>query len=122
VPIHKKEITLAAFTTGLIASQYLRNFASVIAPQLTTDLTLTPTSFGWLTASFFIAFALAQIPLGLAFARIGVRRPTAIAMLVGVVSLIAFASAPNAWFALFAMAGIGIACAPVLCELVAVTH
>lgn len=54
-------------------SQFLRNSVGVIAPDLTKDLNLTPENLGLLSGIFFLSFASAQIPLGIALDRYGPR-------------------------------------------------
>lgn len=56
-----------------MVSQFLRNSVGVIAPDLTRDLNLTPENLGLLSGIFFLSFASAQIPLGMALDRYGPR-------------------------------------------------
>ena len=46
-----------------LCSQFYRASNAVIAPQLQADLSLSPESLGALSASFFYAFAITQVPL-----------------------------------------------------------
>ncbi len=54
-------------------SQFLRNSVGVIAPDLTRDLALSPENLGLLSGIFFLSFASAQLPLGMALDRYGPR-------------------------------------------------
>ncbi|WP_439574820.1 MFS transporter [Phreatobacter sp.] len=63
--------TLAAATA---ISQFYRNSVGVIATTLTDDLQLTADQLGSIASSFFLIFALCQIPVGIAIDRYGPRR------------------------------------------------
>lgn len=54
-------------------SQFLRNSVGVIAPNLIADIGFSPDGLGILSGAFFLSFALAQIPLGVALDRYGPR-------------------------------------------------
>ena len=113
-PLHRRPAAaLAALTFAFALSQFYRSCLAVIAPELQHDLALTPAQFGLMSSSFFLAFAFAQLPVGIAFDRYGVGRPTAVLLAVGVVSATAFALARGQTTGLLAQAGLGIACAPV---------
>src|SRR5262244_3588669 len=67
-------ITLVATLVSIyIVSQFLRNSIGVIAPNLATDLGLSPAEIGLLSSIFFLTFAAVQIPLGMALDRFGPR-------------------------------------------------
>lgn len=55
----------------------LRINNAMIAPALVDEFGLGPAELGFVTSAFFIAFALAQLPLGLALDRYGPRRVVA---------------------------------------------
>ena len=57
-----------------IISQFFRSSISVIAPELIHDLALTPEMLGLAGGMFFLAIGLSQVPVGIAFDRIGPRR------------------------------------------------
>jgi fucose permease len=59
-------------------SQFYRTSNAVIAPQLIQDLSLTTEALGLMSASFFYAFALTQIPLSLFLDKIGAHRPVVV--------------------------------------------
>ncbi len=58
-------------------SQFYRTSNAVIAPELIRDLGLSSQLLGTANAAFFIALMLLQVPLGVLFDRIGVRRSVA---------------------------------------------
>jgi predicted MFS family arabinose efflux permease len=62
------------FALGYVLSYFLRNVNAVIAPDLERDLGISPSSLGLLTSTYLLAFAAAQLPLGVALDRFGPRR------------------------------------------------
>ena len=104
---------LRALTFAFGLSQFYRGCIAVIAPELQRDLNLSAAGFGLLSSCFFLAFGIAQIPVGIAFDRHGVGRPTRWLLALGGVSALAFVLAPNGPTAMLAQAGLGLACAPV---------
>jgi MFS family permease len=56
-----------------VVSQLLRTSLGVIAPDLAVELQLSAVGIGLLSSTFFIGFAVAQIPLGMAIDRFGPR-------------------------------------------------
>ena len=62
------------FALGHYLSSLLRNVNAVLASQLVGALALTPGQLGLLTSAFFFAFALVQLPVGIALDRYGPRR------------------------------------------------
>lgn len=104
---------IALLTFAFVLSQFYRSCLAVIAPELQHDFNLSPAGFGALSSCFFLSFAIAQIPVGIAFDRHGVGRPTAWLLGVGAVSAIGFVLAPSGAVAMLAQMGLGLACAPV---------
>ena len=64
-------LSILCFVYGI--SLFYRGMISVIAPELSTDLALDESSLGLLSSTFFISFAIAQVPSGLALDRWGGR-------------------------------------------------
>ncbi|MEH6436957.1 MFS transporter [Massilia sp. DD77] len=62
------------FALGHYLSSLLRNVNAVLASHLVGELALTPGQLGLLTSAFFFAFALVQLPVGIALDRYGPRR------------------------------------------------
>jgi MFS family permease len=68
-------VALIAALMGLhLMSQFLRNSVGVIAPNLAQDIHLGAAGIGLLSSAFFLSFAAAQIPVGIAIDRYGPRR------------------------------------------------
>ncbi|MDD5029831.1 MAG: MFS transporter, partial [Rhodoferax sp.] len=71
-----------AYALGYFLSYALRSVNAVIAPELTRELNMTAAGLGLLTSSYFLAFGLFQLPLGLLLDRFGPRRVEAALLLV----------------------------------------
>lgn len=70
----RAEISLLAATAMMGAlSLFHRSALGVIAPELSADLGLDAAGLGAANAMFFVALALLQVPIGLAFDRFGAR-------------------------------------------------
>lgn len=67
--------------TGAL-SQFFRTSNAVIAPELIRDLGLSPQMLGTANGAFFIALLSLQVPLGVFFDRLGVRRSVAALSLI----------------------------------------
>lgn len=95
-----------------MVSQFLRNSVGVIAPNLARDLALSPSDLGLLSSAFFVAFAAAQLPLGVAIDRWGPR--TVMLACAGVVIagavLFAAAQTPAVMVAARVLLGLGSSC------------
>lgn len=74
-----------------LMSQFYRASNAVIAPHLIRDLTLNTEELGLMSASFFYAFALTQIPVGIVLDRVGPRRTMTALSLVAVLGAFIFA-------------------------------
>jgi len=71
-----------AYALGYFLSYALRSVNAIIAPELTRDLGMTAAGLGLLTSSYFLAFGLFQLPLGLLLDRFGPRRVEAALLLI----------------------------------------
>jgi len=67
-------VVFLPFATGYYLSYFFRYVNAVIAKDLVRDFGLAPSDLGLLTSAYFLAFAAAQLPLGLALDRFGPRR------------------------------------------------
>lgn len=106
---------VAALVLGYVLSQFYRAFLAVLAPALQADLGIAPRVLADASGLWFLAFALAQLPVGWALDRIGPRRTAAVLLAAGGgggAAVFALAQGPGAVLA--AMALIGLGCAPVL--------
>ena len=87
---------------------FYRCSTAVISPALVNDLSMTSTQLSHLSAAFYYAFALAQIPLGVALDRIGPRRTMMFLAAAAVGGAVAFASARTPEQLIWARALLGI--------------
>lgn len=69
------------FAAGYFLSYLYRVVNAVIAADLAGDLSIGPSALGLLTATYFIAFASSQLPLGVLLDRFGPRRVEAFLLL-----------------------------------------
>ncbi|MFD2366921.1 MFS transporter [Pseudoduganella sp. GCM10020061] len=100
-PLHTARMSGAAvfcqvflpYALGHFLSTLLRNVNAVLAPQLAQAASLSPGELGLLTSAFFCAFALAQLPVGIALDRFGPRRVQAALLLLAALACVLFAQA-----------------------------
>jgi predicted MFS family arabinose efflux permease len=104
---------LVALTSAYVLSQFFRTALGVVAPEIARDLGLEPARLGILSAAWFLAFAAAQIPVGVALDRWGPRRTVGFMFLTAAAGCLLLASAPGLGVAVVGQALIGIGCAPV---------
>ena len=71
-----------AYAAGYFLSYGLRSINAVIAPELMRDMGINSTGLGLLTSTYFLAFGLFQLPLGLLLDRFGPRRVEAALLLL----------------------------------------
>jgi sugar phosphate permease len=81
------------FALGYYLSYIFRTVNAAIAPNLVTDLGLTPSDLGLLASTYFISFAGFQIPLGVMLDRFGPRRIQAAMLVLAAAGSWAFARA-----------------------------
>jgi MFS family permease len=79
------------FAAGYFFSYFLRNVNAVIAPELIHELGVSASSLGLLTSAYLMAFAAAQLPLGIALDRWGARRVEAALLLIAAIGCAIFA-------------------------------
>ncbi len=80
------------FALGYFLSYVFRTVNAVIAPNLVEDTGLSAADLGLLTSAFFLAFAFAQLPLGLLLDRFGPRRVEAVLLIVAAAGCLLFAA------------------------------
>ena len=85
----------APFAAGYFLSFLFRAVNAVLAPELLRDLGMGPSALGLLTATYFIAFASFQVPLGVLLDRYGPRRVEALLLLVAAFGAFCFARAES---------------------------
>lgn len=99
-------------SANFFLSQFYRSTNAVIAPQLIMDLSLDTEDLGLLSAAFFYAFGLAQIPITVFLDRIGARRMIAGFSLVGILGAFVFSWSESLGMGILGrvLLGIGMAC------------
>jgi len=104
-------LVFVPFAAGYFLSYFFRNVNAVIAKDLAREFALAPSDLGFLTSTYFIAFGLAQLPLGVALDRYGPRRVVATLLCVTALGAFLFASAGGfaALAAARALIGLGVA-------------
>ncbi|GJJ01328.1 MFS transporter [Duganella rhizosphaerae] len=78
------------FALGHYLSSLIRTVNATLAPQLMAALALSPAQLGLLTSAFFLAFALAQLPVGMALDRWGPARVQPPMLLLAALGALAF--------------------------------
>jgi len=96
------------FALGHYLSSLIRTVNATLAPQLMAALALTPGQLGLLTSAFFLAFALAQLPVGMALDRWGPARVQPPMLLLAALGALAFSGGHNFAELLVARALIGL--------------
>ena len=81
---------VAPFCVGYYVSYLLRTVNAVIAPELVRDLHLGAADLGLLTSTYFLAFAIGQLPVGAALDRYGARRVVAALLAVATGGVLIF--------------------------------
>lgn len=95
------------FALGYFLSYLFRVVNAVIAPDLTADLGIGPAELGLLTATYFIAFASSQLPLGVFLDRLGPRTVEAFLLVFAGVGAAVFALSQGLWGVILGRALIG---------------
>ncbi len=96
-------------------SQFYRACLAVLSPVLAHDIGATPETLAHASGLWFLAFALAQVPVGWSLDRIGPRLTAALPLgLCGGSGALVFALAQGPEAIALAMILIGIGCAPVM--------
>jgi predicted MFS family arabinose efflux permease len=81
------------FAMGYFLSYLYRTINAVLGPDISAELGLDSSQLGLLTAAYFCAFAVAQLPLGLLLDRYGPRRVEAALLVVAAIGALVFARA-----------------------------
>lgn len=108
---------IAAFCTFAVAhvlSNLVRSANAVLATDLSADLGLGPADLGAMSSVYFLVFAAAQLPLGVALDRFGPRVVTSGLMVVAAAGAGIFASATTFEAATVGRAAIGLGTAAIL--------
>jgi sugar phosphate permease len=90
---HRRRVILIVFVPfvcGYYISYVFRTIVAVIASRLSSDLGLNAGDIGILTSVYFLAFALAQLPLGYMLDRHGPRRVQSVLLLIAASGAVLF--------------------------------
>jgi predicted MFS family arabinose efflux permease len=102
---------LFAVTPLVILSQFFRSSNAVIAPSLISDLALSADDIANVSGSFFLIFAVMQIPLGVLLDRFGARLIMSSLMVLAVVGSLCFAASETRLDLVLGQLLIGTGCA-----------
>ena len=86
-------VVFCPFAAGYFLSFFFRNVNAVISRDLAGEFSLAPSDLGFLTATYLLAFAAFQLPLGVLLDRYGPRRVVAALLCVAAVGALVFALA-----------------------------
>jgi len=105
-------LIFALCSLHLFISQLYRTTNAVLAPWLIKDLHLDTEGIGLLSAGFFYAFSLTQIPISIFLDRVGAKRLMILLSFVGITGAIMFAQAQGLAMGLAGrlLLGVGMAC------------
>ncbi len=104
-------VIVAVLCAGYILSMFYRTSVGVIGDELARTLDLSAAALGTLGGTYFLVFAAAQIPLGIALDRYGPRRVNTCLLLAAAVGALVFAAAEGFITLLVGRGLIGLGCA-----------
>ncbi len=110
--MRKRWLIFTISSSLFFLSQFYRVSNAVIAPQLLNDLLIDTRGLGLLSASFFYAFALTQIPIGLLLDKIGPRSMMTALSAMGIFGAVIFSWADSMTLGVTGrvLLGVGMAC------------
>lgn len=116
VPRHRETafFLIASLVAIYSISQFLRNSVGVIANDLARELSLSATQIAMLSSTFFLSFAAAQIPVGIAIDRYGPKKVMLTMAVLTMVGTLLFSVAPSAGMLIAARALMGLGCSTFL--------
>lgn len=103
---------LLALLSGFSLSQAYRTVTAILAPGLQADFGLPATSLGAFAGLFGLSFGVAQLFMGIALDRYGLRRTVLLAAPLSVVGAALSALAPSQSWLMTGQVLIGIGCSP----------
>ncbi len=86
-------LVLLPFVSGYYLSYLYRSINALISEALVSEFGLSPGNLGFLTATYFLAFGLIQLPLGVWLDRYGPRRVQAVLLSIAAAGAALFATA-----------------------------
>ena len=115
---------LLALLSGFSLSQAYRTVTAILAPGLQADFGMPATSLGTFAGLFGLSFGVAQLFMGIALDRYGLRRTVLAAAPLSVVGAVLSALAPTQGWLMAGQTLIGIGCSPafVACTLFIARH
>jgi len=110
--MHRPWLVFTISCSLFFLSQFYRVSNAVIAPQLLSDLSVDTKGLGLISASFFYAFALTQIPISLFLDKIGPRRMMTTLSAIGIIGAVIFSRADSMTLGVAGrvLMGVGMAC------------
>ena len=108
----RRWIVFILATSLFFLSQFYRTSSAVIASELIHDLSLDTEGLGLMSASFFYAFAVTQVPIILLLDKVGPRRLMTFLTLLGILGAVIFSLADSLSLGLIGriLLGVGMAC------------
>ncbi len=88
-------VVFCPFAAGFYLSYFFRNVNAVISRDLARDFSLSSADLGFLTATYLLAFAAFQLPLGVLLDRYGPRRVLAALLCIAATGALVFALAQD---------------------------
>ena len=76
---------------------FLRSFVGTIGQQITADLHLSAEGFALLSAAYFLAYGIMQLPVGIICEKFGVKRVMLFAIIICVIATLLFGQATLFW-------------------------
>lgn len=110
--ISRRWVVISIASSSFLLSQFYRVSVAVISPNLISDLGLDTSSLSLISAAFFYAFALMQIPVALYLDTIGPRISMTILTLLAVAGSVIFATGESLSMMVIGrvLMGIGMSC------------
>ena len=103
---------LAALTAVVAMSQVFRTIAAVIGPGVQREFGLSTEQLGMFAGAFHLAFAMVQIPAGLALDLYGARRTVGLAFVFTIAGAMLSAFAPRFSVLMLGQLLLGVGCGP----------
>jgi MFS family permease len=95
LPLRLLARVFVPFACGYFFSYFFRVVNAVISPDLVRDVGVDANRLGFLTSAYFLAFAAAQLPLGIALDRLGPRRVNASLLVVAAAGALVFGTSES---------------------------
>jgi len=95
LPYSRRWIVFTIASLLFLLSQFYRASIAVITPELIADTGINTSELSLISAAFFYAFALAQIPIGIYLDRFGARRTMTFLSIVAAIGALIFAWADS---------------------------